>query len=778
MPLHTDGSARKPRRGHLQRLVAVVITLVTAASLLVALTPPAPAEALDGSGFNAGNIISDGVFYDQGSMSESQIQVFLNAQVPMCRSGYTCLKNYSEVTTSHPADSRCGAYQGGGQSSAAIIYAVSQACGINPQVLLVLLEKEQGLVTDSWPTDRQYRSATGYGCPDTADCDAAYYGFYNQVYNAAHQYKNYQANPNNWSYRAGRANTIQWHPNAACGTSSVYIENQATAALYIYTPYRPNAAALSNLYGLGDSCSSYGNRNFWRIFTSWFGSTQASGDLVKSADSPSIFLIVGSTKHHVPSQAVLESLRPLYPYRTVAASYLDALPTGNTVGALFRDPGTGDIFLFENGVKHRFATCELVSLLGMSCGNTVNLLPSQLAKFPTGGEVAPFVKSALNPTVYYLDSGKKRSISTWSIVAALYGQQAPFIYTASDALMNSYPAGPALLAPGTLVKGASTPDIYMIDGTGAKIPVSSFDTAADLGINGWSTQSEELMAAYPTASQPLTNVIQCGERRYIGGSGRLTALASNEVAALPVTAVSPITCDALPMSGQTVDGLLFVTTVSDATVYLIDGGKSRAIDSWSTVAALNGNRGPTIVKISRFAFNSLPRGAEMLAPGTLVKAASNPSVFLVDGLARKVAVDSFGITSELGIAGYTTPSDARLATYGTDTTPLKIVVKCGDAYFIGGHGKLWKLSSPDGFGLAATALSTITCDVIPHSPIVVAGNFFVKDPAGSTVYQLSGGQKRPIESWGRLIALSGSTEPTIVTISGGPLATIPTGPSA
>jgi hypothetical protein len=53
----------------------------------------------------------------------------------------------------------------------------------------------------------------------------------------------------------------------------VNILNQATANLYDYTPYVPNSAALNNLYGLGDGCSSYGNRNFWRIYNDWFGST-------------------------------------------------------------------------------------------------------------------------------------------------------------------------------------------------------------------------------------------------------------------------------------------------------------------------------------------------------------------------------------------------------------------------------------------------------------------------------------------------------------------------
>ncbi len=136
--------------------------------------------------------------------------------------------------------------------------------------------EESSLVTSTSPSASSYRAATGYGCPDTAPCDAQYYGFYNQVYKAAWQYKRYTNNPTSYSYQAGRNNYVQWSPNASCGGSTVYIQNKATAALYIYTPYQPNAAALANLYGTGDSCSAYGNRNFWRIFSDWFGSTQVS----------------------------------------------------------------------------------------------------------------------------------------------------------------------------------------------------------------------------------------------------------------------------------------------------------------------------------------------------------------------------------------------------------------------------------------------------------------------------------------------------------------------
>ena len=164
------------------------------------------------------------------------------------------------------------------ERASTIIYKVAQACGINPQVLIVMLQKEQGLVTHTWPSDWRYTIAMGQGCPDTAACDTRYYGFFNQVYGAAWQLKRY-ANPPGTSqyftwYAPGNTWNVRYHPNEACGSAPVYIQNQATANLYYYTPYQPNAAALRAGYGEGDGCSAYGNRNFFQYFTDWFGSTQ------------------------------------------------------------------------------------------------------------------------------------------------------------------------------------------------------------------------------------------------------------------------------------------------------------------------------------------------------------------------------------------------------------------------------------------------------------------------------------------------------------------------
>lgn len=236
-------------------------------------------KAADLSKFQPGNIVSDAVFFSSTTMSEAQIQSFLDSKVSSCRSGYTCLKDYYDLTRTTTADAMCGAYSGGTRERASrIIYKVARACGINPQVILVMLQKEQGLVASSAPSSYNYRAAMGQGCPDTAACDTRYYGFFNQVFGGAWQLKRY-ANPPGTSqfftwYAPGKTWNVLYHPNRACGTSPVYIQNQATANLYYYTPYQPNAGALRAGYGIGDGCSSYGNRNFFNYFTDWFGSTQ------------------------------------------------------------------------------------------------------------------------------------------------------------------------------------------------------------------------------------------------------------------------------------------------------------------------------------------------------------------------------------------------------------------------------------------------------------------------------------------------------------------------
>ncbi|WP_418969443.1 hemagglutinin [Alloscardovia omnicolens] len=224
--------------------------------------------------FDPGYIISDDQFFDSDSMTAAEIQSFLEEQGANC-TGELCLKNLNVAVSSQAADRECQAYtapESGTASAAQIIDASARACGISQKVLITILQKEQNLITKTSVTQEELDKALGLSCPDTQACDKNYAGFFKQVYGAAHRFKYYLNHESEYNYHAGALNSIQYSPNAACGANNVYIYNNATAVLYIYTPYQPNAAALAAGAGTGDECSSYGNRNFMIIYTSFFGS--------------------------------------------------------------------------------------------------------------------------------------------------------------------------------------------------------------------------------------------------------------------------------------------------------------------------------------------------------------------------------------------------------------------------------------------------------------------------------------------------------------------------
>jgi hypothetical protein len=294
-------------------LLVAVIAMTASTAAIVASSHPGRASTASNAHFRAGEIISDAQFYNPDTMTVAEVQRFLEKQrctpepvVPATPAPATpgpgtsapstpvapatpmpatptpttapstaapapaapCLADYRQDTPDKQQDyAHCAAYRGGAsQSAAQIVVGVAQACRINPQVLLVLLQKEQSLITH--PTTSGYQKAMGYACPDTAPCDTEYFGFFNQVYNAAWQFREYTVNAPDFRYNVGKV-AIQYNPNPTCGSSVVDIRDQATANLYNYTPYQPSPSTIA---GAQDDCSSFGNLNFWKLYTEWFGS--------------------------------------------------------------------------------------------------------------------------------------------------------------------------------------------------------------------------------------------------------------------------------------------------------------------------------------------------------------------------------------------------------------------------------------------------------------------------------------------------------------------------
>jgi hypothetical protein len=281
-------------------IIAVFVTLQSATTALAA----------DARNYNAGRIIDDGIFTNSNAMTAANIQSFFNSKAVCDTYGtktselgggtraqwlaahgistpITCLRDYYENVTTG-ANNYGKGIPAGAISAAQIVYNYSQQFSINPQVLIVTLQKENGLITDEWPTPKQYSEALGFGCPDNVApgapaCNPAYGSFSAQVYQAARHFRGFINDTPGWyvPFDTG-TNSVRFSPDSNCGSGNVNIVNRSTVALYSYTPYQPNQAALNAQYGGGDGCSAHGNRNFYLYFTDWFGSVYG-GDPVSTS---------------------------------------------------------------------------------------------------------------------------------------------------------------------------------------------------------------------------------------------------------------------------------------------------------------------------------------------------------------------------------------------------------------------------------------------------------------------------------------------------------------
>ena len=151
---------------------------------------------------------------------------------------------------------------------------------INPQVMLVTLQKESGLLSRDRRHRRHLRRGLGLALPGHRPRRHRELrpGLRGVLQPGATGWPSSGratgSIPGKYNYQAGQTVDILWNvAESGCGAAPVTIKNTATASLYNYTPYQPNAASLAAYPGTGDACSSYGNRNFFFLFRHYFGST-------------------------------------------------------------------------------------------------------------------------------------------------------------------------------------------------------------------------------------------------------------------------------------------------------------------------------------------------------------------------------------------------------------------------------------------------------------------------------------------------------------------------
>ncbi|MBQ3358025.1 MAG: hypothetical protein IJG47_03895 [Microbacterium sp.] len=669
-------------------------------------------------GFNPGNIISDAVFTNKGTMTEAQIQAFFNSKVSRCLGGtdengkpIVCLKDFKITSVTRPADQYCSGYSGAANESAArIIYRVSQACNINPQVLIVMLQKEQGLITHTWPSAWRYNIALGQGCPDTAPCDPNYIGFFHQIYGAARQMQIYMEGRWFQWYAPGKTWNILYNPTASCGSSPVYVANKATSALYYYTPYQPNAAALRAGYGTGDGCSAYGNRNFYNYFTDWFGSTQG----IKYPDGPivnvgkDIYAISNGTAYHITAD-VWPEYKAAYgnPEATVNA-HIASLGQGGTASLFLRDRSSGTVAYLNGGKTHRFASCDLVAKWKGSCASLTTFDSDDFTRPGSGPEMTTRANVRGDTRIFAIEGNdlvpyqNAAAMSSWGQNASLYAATMPATHLAK------FSVRPTRFVPGQLITVAGSDRVFLPSSDGQLIYVPVFGNVTSLGLstNVLKSVPTPWIAQYPGRAN-LGRYVECNSATYFTAGGLLyrTPSSGGFVSVTPDSR----TC-ALLKVGDDAAGPLFVRATNDTAVYVADGGTFRHVANQSTLAALRGT-GPTrLVSLAPADLATLPKGAPIRTDIGLVTTAGDGRVYLADA-GRLIYLSSWTTADDLGLPrAAVTISDAVAASIPRAGT-VSNVVSCNSVVYSAKAGVFTRVGDPT--GLTPMVLSADNCATLP-----------------------------------------------------------------
>ena len=760
----------------LNKILSTVVAILLASVGFVALDVPQRADAaLKGRMFDPGLIISDSVFYDFGTMSVDDIQRFLNSKVDVCNDadgGPRCIKDFvMDTPATRGSDGRCSAVPAlKAQTAAMIIYNVAHACNINPRVLIVTLQKEQGLIEAQNPTQRMYDYALGMNCPDTLQgCSKSAAGFFYQMYNGAGQLQWYGDPRGSFTYLKVGANISRRYQDPQiekklgkdCGQKTFQLKSQATAALYYYTPYTPNDAALANLYGTGDACSAYGNRNFWRFYSTWFGSPIGGGFLLKS-DSSATYLIVDSVKYQIDEDSLTESLKPLGPLGTVSQEYLDSFKNGGTMTPLVRN-AAGQLFLVANGSKYSIADCNVAADMGLDCAKAVTLTISQLNALRNSGVSTTYV-AGTGVDRYLIDNGEIHEILDSPSVAAA-NITLPTLSKAKISAFKYLSFGAPIASNGTMFIDRSTNqqgvyltgEFYRLDPAVAK----------EIDFTKWFTPSAgslspQGLSAVETGATIEPFLTDSNSNRWLlSATGKRKITTSAPI----ITGVPKVDAQLLariPTTDTEIGGPAFVSTAAKSGTFFVSNGLARPLYSSADQEAITplAAQSGTIFLIPS-AFNQLTLGTTMLAPNTFVRSKSSNAFYLVNDFNSMIEMPDLNAIKALGFDASRKVDLKVFGGYDTKRVFSGVKFGCqGDTYVAsGGQAILVDPSAVAHLPGKSVRFSNEFCYNLTFSTETLGR--FIHVPSTKSYYLIESGKKRKIAGYSAYIKLLGDQIPAV-----------------
>ena len=752
--------------------IAILVSALLIATGFVAVAAAPKAQAANAAQFDPGNIISDSVFYDFGTMTAVEIQRFLNSKLPTCNDndgGPKCIRDFVTDTPAMTGESgRCESLPAmQNQTAAQIIYTVANACKINPRVLIVTLQKEQGLIQGANPTKRMYDFAMGMNCPDTADCARSSAGFFYQMYKGAGQLQWYGDPRGSFTYlrvgtnitRRHQAANVEASRRVDCGSKTFMLKSQATAALYYYTPYVPNEAAMRNLYGTGDVCSAYGNRNFWRFYTDWFGNTIGGGFLLKSSDSGTYF-IIDNTKYLIDDPDTVAALKPLGPLGTISQAYLDSFTDAGAMNRVVRSRA-GTHFFVDGGQKYPFTNCNQAAQFGLDCATAVTLTSSQLSALVTGNNMTEYIQGENGQTFFIQDGLKRQILDNESLIDSRIG--VPALSTVKVSAFKKLPWGKPIIRKGVSFVNQSTGGLTIFDGNLAYEVDAA--TAADVDFSIWFPKSTGTMLTEGltavASNIPLRTIVNGpdGTQYLITKEGKRKAPADQKlVKDAPVISLELLS--AIPDSPAPLATGFLARTSATGPIHLIEDGLKRPLLSANEAARIGASLPSAKVEtISKSALAQITTGSAVVAPGSFVRLGRVN--YLIDGFDRALIVANSNQAALLGLKSPRTLTTAQMKGYSKASRLTGIKFVCDAKPFVAISGKLYPVGEVDashypGRGLA---LDAGTCANLPKSTAALGR--FVRD-ANKKYYLVEAQTKRLIRNVAAYQKLRGASTGSVL----------------
>ena len=191
--------------------------------------------------------------------------------------------------------------------------------------------------------------------------------------------------------------------------------------------------------------------------------------LFKYPNDPTVYLLADGTKHGIASWEIYLSHYAGVPIATLPDS--ETFPSGDDIrfgpGSLLKTPDSPTVWLvLDNNSRYGFASSEEFDRFGYRFDLVQTVAPEELNTHPLSGMTAlsyhaagQFVAYDGDPTVYRMDAGRKRPITSWAVLQS-YAEPK---YILKIPQSFAYHAAPFVAFPdGSLIRSQSVPTVYLI----------------------------------------------------------------------------------------------------------------------------------------------------------------------------------------------------------------------------------------------------------------------------------------------------------------------------